>query len=227
MREIIRACGDDRLRHIDPVLVIASREDAGGIQKAKAEGVADENVVVLKPKSFNSPFAFGEALIAACRTRRVNFVGQYGWLPLTPPNFIEAYAGMIVNQHPGPLDPGRPDFGGQGMYGCRVHCARLWFARAAGHEHPNTEVVSHRVTAEYDRGAVLHRGWVQILSGDNPGSLQERALPEEHRVQIETLRMFSEGSVHEVTRESPLVPDEQIPLLIEAKRIAARLYPKG
>ncbi len=115
MREILRATKDGRLPHVIPALMIASREDASGIEKAHEEGMADRNIVVLKPKAFGSPSAFGAAIISACRNRGVDLVGQYGWLPLTPPNVIEAYENMIVNQHPGPLDPGRPDFGGEGM----------------------------------------------------------------------------------------------------------------
>ena len=225
MREILRACKDGRLPHVNPKLVVASRFDAGGIEKAKAEGVKD--ILVMSPRLYGSPLEFGEALIGECQKRGVDFIGQYGWLPLTPPNVIEAFQRMIVNQHPGPLDKGRPDFGGKGMYGRRVHCARLYFVRSWRGADQTTEVVAHRVTTEYDKGAVLHTATIPIHEDDDPGSLQERALPEEHRVQIETLHMFSEGTVREVVRERPLLPDNAVGILDMAKHIGITLYPKG
>ena len=229
MREILRACKDGRLPHVNPRLVIASRHDAGGIEKAKAEGIDEKDIVVIRRKGKELPefLQFGEEILTACRKRGVNFIGQYGWLPCTPPNVIEAYKEMIVNQHPGPLEPGRPDFGGEGMYGRRVHCARLYFVRTLDVYDPTTEVVAHRVIEEYDKGPVLHRATVPILKHDDTGTLQERALPVEHRVQIETLQMFCEGTVCELTRDVPLLPDEAVPVLNMAKHIGITLYPKG
>ena len=229
MREILRACKDGRMPHVNPRLIIASRPDAAGIEKAKAEGMDEKDIVVIRRKGKELPefLEFGEAIIKACRERGVDFIGQYGWLPLTPPNVIEAFKGMIVNQHPGPLDPGRPDFGGEGMYGRRVHCARLYFVRTLNVDYPTTEVVAHRVYEEFDKGPVLHRAVVPISKHDDPSSLQERALPVEHRIQIETLQMFCEGTVRELVRERPLLPDEAVPVLNMAKHIGITLYPKG
>lgn len=57
----------------------------------------------------------------------------------------------MINQHGGPLDPGRPDFGGRGMYGRRIHCARLYFVRATQRGF-FTEATAQRVALQYDRG---------------------------------------------------------------------------
>ncbi len=40
--------------------------------------------------------------------------------------------GRIINQHPEPLDPSRDDFGGKGMYGAWVSCARLIYEYLPG-----------------------------------------------------------------------------------------------
>ncbi len=228
-REILRACKDGRLPHVDPVLLIASKPEAGGIQKALAEGMSDKNIVVIRPKRGcpGSP-EFGEAILAECRKRGVDFIGQYGWLPVTPSNVIEAYKDMIVNQHPGPLDPANPgmDFGGSGMYGRRVHCARLYFVRKVIGDYW-TEAVSHRVVTELDRGAVLNSARIEIRPTDDVVSLQETLLPIEHQVQIATLRMFSEGTVKEVRRDEPLIRKAMFNILKEAKQVAITLWPQG
>lgn len=228
-REILRACKVGRLPHVEPALVIASKPEAGGIQKALAEGMDTKDVIVIRPERGNpgSP-KFGDAILKACREREVQFIGQYGWLPVTPPNVIEAYRDMIVNQHPGPLDPARPgmDFGGPGMYGRRVHCARLYFVRLVGRDFW-TEAVVHRVTPEVDRGAVLNAARVEILPKDDVISLQERVLPVEHQGTIDALGRFSESQVTEIQREKPLIARHELGYLDEAKKIAIALWPNG
>ncbi len=233
MCEILRTVKFGFLSRIKPVLVIASKPEAGGIEKAIAEGMAQDDVLVMTPKAYPSSEAFGEEIIAQCRTRGVDFIGQYGWLPKTPANLIEAYAGMMTNQHPGPLDPGKPDFGGQGMYGRRVHCARLYFVRrtfrpgADYYAHHFTEAVCQRVALEFDKGALLNWTAIPIEPDDTVDALQARALPQEHMIQIETLKAFSENRVHERTRPEPLVREEDYPILAEAKQVAGILYPRG
>ena len=228
-REILRACKDGRLPHVEPALVIASKPEAGGVQKVLAEDMAEKDVVVIRPERGNpgSP-KFGEAILKACRERGVQFIGQYGWLPITPSNVLVEYENMIVNQHPGPLDPANPgmDFGGAGMYGRRVHCARLLFVRRVKRDFW-TEAVTHHVTTEVDRGRVINSARVEILPNDDVISLQERVLPIEHQVQIETLRMFSEGQVKEVHREQPLIARYELGYLEEAKKTAITLWPNG
>jgi phosphoribosylglycinamide formyltransferase-1 len=228
-REILRACKDGRLPHVEPVLVIASKPEAGGIQKALAEGIAEKDVIVIRPERGNpgSP-KFGEAILKACREREVQFIGQYGWLPITPDNVIRAYDSMIVNQHPGPLDSDNPgmDFGGPGMYGRRVHCARLLFVRRVKRDFW-TEAVTHHVTTEVDRGRVINSARVEILPNDDVISLQERVLPIEHQVQIETLRLYSEGQFLQIRQVRPLIASFELRYLDEAKKTAITLWPNG
>jgi phosphoribosylglycinamide formyltransferase-1 len=228
IREIIRATKDGRLRYIEPALVIASNSQAGVIERALAEGVNEDHIAVIRRKDYATPALFGLQILSECHRRGVDFIGQYGWLVRTPENVIEAYAGMMVNQHPGPLDPPWPDFGGPGMYGRRVHCARLYFVRAVGKSF-FTEVTAQRVDPEYDRGAVLGRLVVPIsrLPRDTSATLAARVLPAEHALQIEVLRAFSGGRVQKLSRSERLVHPREVPILEEAKRVAKVLYPQG
>ena len=227
MQAIIRACKNGALKDkVEPVLVIASRAEAGGLQKACDEGIPNHNVLLIARTDYPDPLDFGEAILMACQKRRVDFIGQYGWMVKTPANVIEAYQNMMVNQHPGPLDPGKPDFGGKGMFGHRVHCARLYFVRKVKRDF-TTEAVAQRIALEYDQGAVLRKRVIPIQKDDDPISLQERVLPEEHLVQIETLEDFADGNVIEITRRTPLVFSGEEKVLAEAKKIAKMLFPKG
>ncbi len=229
-RAIIRACKDGVLTGLaEPVCVIAGKSGIGGIAKALEDGIDRKNIAVVERRNYPTPQLFGEMILAECRKRDVNFVGQYGWLPLTPANVTQEFEGRIVNQHPGPLDPGHPDFGGQGMYGSRVHAARLLFSRmtCAKDEPQWTEVVAHRVTPEFDRGSVVHAERVPILPKDTVEDLQARALEVEWRVQIEALRMFAQGRIVGQARAERLVPPHQRPALEIAKQMAILLYPNG
>lgn len=238
MREILRAVKSGFLSRVEPVLVIASKPEAGGIEKAVAEGMSPDDVLVMKPKAYPSPEAFGEEMIEQCRKRGADFIGQYGWLPKTPANLIAAFSNMMVNQHPGPLDPGRPDFGGPGMYGRRVHCARLYFVRKTARpehrevnidywQHHFTEATCQRVAPEFDKGALLAWTTIPINPDDTVETLQARVLPPEHMIQIETLKAFSEGHVEERMRPEPLVREEEYDILAEAKQVAGILFPGG
>ncbi len=226
MEAILKATKDGTLVNVVPVLVIASKPDAGGITKALALGIADEDIVILEPKSFVTPELFGEAILSECKKRDIDFIGQYGWLAKTPDNVCTAYKGMIVNQHPGPLDNGRPDFGGSGMYGMRVHQARLEFVQKTGHDFW-TEATTHRVTPIFDEGKIVKRKQVPIFQNDTAETLQARVLPIEHEVQIEALRDFANSSVTEFVRESPLVKSSEETILKEVKENAKKLYPHG
>lgn len=222
--EIIKACKSGRLNRVLPIGVIASREDAGVIAKAQAEGLA---TVVINRRDSDSPEEFGDKILTMCRAWRVDFIGQYGWMPMTPENVIEAYRGMMVNQHPGPLDPGYYDFGGQGMYGRRVHAARLYFVRMTQQQYW-TEATAQRVDPRYDRGLVVHREVVPIQPDDDPISLQQRVLPVEHKVQIEALELFAEDRVPTLVRQERLIGfTYMLKVLTDAKHAAELLFPRG
>ncbi len=215
-----------RLEGVTPVLVIASRPDAGGIQKALDLGVAPEDVIVIDPKKFPTPGTFGSAIVSECEKRGVEFVGQYGWMVKTPANVIARYKGWMTNQHPGPLDVGRPDFGGIGMYGMRVHAARLLFVRETGHDFWS-EATAQRVEEEFDKGVVVKRAQVPIMQGDTPETLAARMLPVEHMVQIETVLDFLHHTVHEKLRDTPLISPDEVAALESCKAEAILKYPKG
>lgn len=227
MEAIIKACKNGILLNVEPVLVIASKPNAGGINKARALGIPEKDILIINPKDFKNKEEFGEEIIKECKKREVNFIGQYGWMVKTPDNVIDAFPDMITNQHPGPLDPyGNGDFGGAGMYGTRVHQARLEFIKRANRDFW-TEATAHRVTPEFDKGAILKRKQIPILPDDTAETLQTRVLPIEHEVQIETLQDFANGTVSEFKRKIPLVLKGEEKILEECKRLAIKKYPKG
>ncbi len=226
MEAIIKATRDGRLPNVEPALIIASDPLAGGIAKAHALHIKEQDILVMHPKDFKTRKEFGEKIIEECKSREVDIIGQYGWMIKTPENVINVYEGRIINQHPGPLDTGRPDFGGAGMFGLRVHQARLEFIKKADSEFW-TEATAHLVTKEFDQGVIIKRRQVPTLKYDTAETLSRRVLPVEHEVQIEALKDLSSGNVEIFQRETPLVFPGEEELLEECKEIAKKMYPNG
>ncbi|MEO0532133.1 MAG: formyltransferase family protein, partial [Planctomycetota bacterium] len=99
---------------VEIALVIASSAKAGGLRHAEEAGVPTS---VVKRSDYASDELFGAGVFSRCRTAGVELVVMAGWLKLTP--VPDDFTGRVVNIHPSML----PAFGGQGMYGDRVHAA--------------------------------------------------------------------------------------------------------
>jgi formyltetrahydrofolate-dependent phosphoribosylglycinamide formyltransferase len=145
------------------VVVVSDRPDAGGLERARQFGVSTE---VLRNPTDDTTW------VALLHRYGVDLVVLAGYVKLVPANVIAAYRGRIINVHPALL----PAFGGQGMYGRRVHEAVL----ASGARESGATV--HLVDEAYDHGATLAQARVPVLPGDTPELLARRVLQLEHRL---------------------------------------------
>jgi phosphoribosylglycinamide formyltransferase-1 len=98
---------------------------------------------------------------------------------------LRRYQGRILNTHPSLL----PRFGGQGMYGARVHQAVI----AAGEKQSGVTV--HLVDAEYDTGPIVAQCEVPVLDGDTPEALAARVQAREREFVVETLARIVAGEL--------------------------------
>ncbi len=123
----------------------------------------------------------GTELLALLRKFRIDLVVLAGYIKRIQSSVIEAFAGRILNVHPALL----PAFGGEGMYGARVHEAVI----AAGAKESGVTV--HVVEDEYDRGPIVAQWVVPVLPKDNPESLAARVLKVEHIVYPRAIEMVA------------------------------------
>jgi phosphoribosylglycinamide formyltransferase-1 len=227
MEQMGKACQSGEVP-MDIACVIASNPTAGGIEKARRLGIPEKDIVVVNPKDFLgsngkvSMTEFGVSLLEELRKRKVTVVTQNGWLPLTPESVIGEFEDVIFNQHPGPV----PEFGGDGMFGKRVHAARLLFVGMTQRD-CWTEAIAQRVHQDFDQGAVVKSATVDILPDDTVDDLQQRVLPIEHFVQIELLKDIAAGVVREAQNRPRLIRPEEEVLLTRVKKQAIALYPHG
>jgi formyltetrahydrofolate-dependent phosphoribosylglycinamide formyltransferase len=123
----------------------------------------------------------GSELLALLRSFRIDLVVLAGYLKRIPPSVITQYAGRIMNIHPALL----PAFGGEGMYGARVHEAVI----ASGHSESGVTV--HLVDDEYDRGPIVAQWRIPVNSSDTAESLAARVLNVEHVVYPRAVEMVA------------------------------------
>jgi phosphoribosylglycinamide formyltransferase/phosphoribosylglycinamide formyltransferase-1 len=123
----------------------------------------------------------GSALLDLLRKFRVDLVVLAGYLKRIPPAVVREYSGRIINIHPALL----PAFGGEGMYGARVHEAVI----ASGAEESGVTV--HLVDDDYDRGPIVAQWRVPVESSDTAESLAARVLAVEHIVYPRVIEMVA------------------------------------
>ena len=154
------------------VLVASNRADSPALLRA---GTAS-----IDTASFN-PNDDGSELLALLQKFRIDLVVLAGYLKRIPPMVIGEYAGRMINIHPALL----PAFGGEGMYGARVHEAVI----ASGAT--ETGVTVHLVDDEYDRGPILAQWRVRVDKSDTAESLAARVLNVEHVVYPRVVEMVA------------------------------------
>lgn len=123
----------------------------------------------------------GSELLALLKKFRIDLVVLAGYLKRIPSTVIREYAGRIINIHPALL----PAFGGEGMYGERVHEAVI----ASGAR--ETGVTVHLVDDDYDRGPIIAQWRVPIDASDTPDTLAARVLNVEHVVYPRVVEMVA------------------------------------
>lgn len=181
MQAILDACAAARI-HAQVTVVISNNSEAGALRRARAAGVA---AVHLSSKLEPDVAALERALIGALEAHQVEVVMLAGYMKKLGPELLSHYAGRIINTHPALL----PKFGGQGMYGMRVHEAVL----RAGEAKSGSSV--HLVEAEYDTGRVLDQAEVPVEAGDTPETLAARVQERERRLVVDVLGRIALGEL--------------------------------
>ena len=123
----------------------------------------------------------GDQLLEILRRFRVDLVILAGYLKRIPPKVVREYSGRILNIHPALL----PDFGGEGMYGARVHEAVI----ASGAKESGVTV--HIVNDDYDRGPIVAQWRVPVEPDDTAETLASRVLSVEHVVYPRVIEMVA------------------------------------
>jgi phosphoribosylglycinamide formyltransferase-1 len=158
-------------------VVIASKQRAGGLERARRRGVP----AVAVPRARHPDVdAFNDALHAALREHGADFVALLGFL--SPFQTRGRFDGRTINVHPALI----PAFSGRGFYGPRVHEAVLESGVKV------TGATVHFVDEEYDHGPIILQESVAVRDDDTPETLAERVQAVERRLVPRAIRLFAE-----------------------------------
>ncbi|MFV0386791.1 phosphoribosylglycinamide formyltransferase [Paracoccus sp. (in: a-proteobacteria)] len=159
-----------------PVLVASNDPQAGGLERARALGIA---TAAVDHRSFPRDRAgFEAALLKPLLAARPDTICLAGFMRILTPDFVTRFAGRMLNIHPSLL-PKYP--------GLHTH------ARAIEAGDAEAGATVHEVTPELDAGPVLGQARVPVLPGDTPEQLAARVLAQEHRLYPAVLRRFAVG----------------------------------
>jgi phosphoribosylglycinamide formyltransferase-1 len=160
--------------------LVSNNRTAPALDFAREHGMA-----ALCIPTKDDPDAADARIAATMAEHGVELIVMSGYLRRLGPHTLARYAGRILNIHPGPL----PAFGGEGMYGRRVHEAVL----AAGV--PQSGIVIHLVDEEYDHGAAVARKAIPVMAGDTAETLEARVRAAEPGFFVETLQRLARGEL--------------------------------
>ncbi|QKV18396.1 phosphoribosylglycinamide formyltransferase [Oricola thermophila] len=146
------------------VLVISDKPEAKGLDTARDHGIPAR---AISRAPYPSKRAHEKAIQEALDEHEVDIVCLAGFMRLLSGEFLEPWAGRIINIHPSllPRHKGldthaRAIETGDTVHGCSVH----------------------HVTAGMDEGPVIMQAQVPVLPDDTPDTLAARVLTEEHRI---------------------------------------------
>lgn len=176
LQNLLAHCADGRLR-AEVAVVLASRPDAFGLERARRAGITAHAV---PRRAFADVTAFNDALHAALAPHAPDLVVLAGFLSLFAPR---AYAGRVMNIHPALI----PAFCGAGLYGHKVHAAVL----AAGVKVSGCTV--HFADEQYDHGPIILQRCVPVLDDDTPDTLAARVQALESELYPQAIQLWADG----------------------------------
>lgn len=171
MISIVKAAQDGKLP-ITIAAIISNRPDAAGLEFATQAGI---NTAIIDHKDFDSRDSFDQALAKEIDTHTPALVVLAGFMRILTTDFVEHYAGKLINIHPSLL----PKFKGLDTHQRAID---------AGEKEHGASV--HMVTAELDDGPVVLQARVTVLADDTASTLAARVLEQEHQLYPKAIRQL-------------------------------------
>jgi phosphoribosylglycinamide formyltransferase 1 len=157
-------------------LVISSRPDAPGLQRAQAAGT---KALAIDHKAYATREEFDAVVEAALVGDGIDLVCHAGFMRIQSSAFAARWLGRQLNIHPSLL----PSFKG-------LHPQKQ--ALEAGVRISGCTV--HFVSPEVDAGPIVAQAAVPVIADDTPETLAERILGAEHRLYPFALRLVASGA---------------------------------
>lgn len=175
-------------------LLITNNPDAYCIERAKKHDI-DNFVIDHRDKTRRE---HEKIITEKLESYDLDLIVMAGYMRILTDEFVDNYYGKLINIHPALL----PLFGGEGMYGEKVHKAVL----EAGMKRSGCSV--HFVTSEVDGGPIIDQRCVPVKNDDDVHSLAERVKKKEHELLPEVVGAFAEDRVKLEDGEAKIIPEK-------------------
>ena len=173
LQAIIDAANEGLL--VEVVLVVSSRPDAYGIERANAAGIP---ALVMNREKYADPEAADAQIVAALQEAGAQYVVMAGYMRKVTPVLLDAFPDRVLNLHPALL----PSFKG-------AHAIQdAWNAGVKV-----TGVTVHLANEDYDKGPIVAQEPVAVLEDDDLDSLEARIHQVEHELYPRVLGWIAEG----------------------------------
>ncbi len=157
-------------------LVVSNVAGAPGLARAEEMGIATATFVSKGRKRVEHDADVADALEAA----GVDLVCLAGYMRILSPEFVQRFAGRMLNIHPSLL----PAFPGLNVQQAAID----YGAKLSG-------CTVHFVDEELDHGPIVLQQAVPVLDDDTDDSLSARILEVEHRLYPEAADLVARGAV--------------------------------
>jgi phosphoribosylglycinamide formyltransferase 1 len=157
-------------------LVLANRPGVAALEVAARAGVAA--VVVLDHTHYPERAEFDRACLAELRRHRIEAVVLAGFMRLLGAEFLDAFAGRVINTHPSLL----PAFPGVDAPAQALACG----VKVSG-------CTIHFVDAGVDSGPIIFQAAVEVRDDDDRASLHRRIQAQEHRLLPRATALLAAG----------------------------------
>jgi phosphoribosylglycinamide formyltransferase-1 len=178
LKALIDARDSGRLE-VDIAHVISNKPDAGGLQHARSAGIACS---VFPSAGAESRAALDRSIIHCLDEVRPGLVVLAGYMRILGAELVNRFEGKIINLHPSllPLYPGLDTYRRALEAGDREHGSSV-----------------HFVTEGLDDGPLIAQVRIPVHPGDNPAALAKRLGPQEHRLIVASVELFTRHRVEQ------------------------------
>lgn len=156
------------------VVVISNRKDAYALERARYNNIDDIYEID------------EEKIISILKIYEVDLVVLAGYLKIISRKFVLEFKNKIINIHPSLI----PSFCGNGYYGEKVHQAVIDYGVKI------TGATVHFVDEKADNGPIIMQEAIIVNKEETVKSLANRVLEAEHRILIESIRLFCENKLN-------------------------------
>lgn len=162
---------------VDIALVVSSRPDAYGIERAHAAGIP---TLVMNREKYADVLAADAQIVEALRKAGAEYVVMAGYMRKVTSAMLDAFPNRVLNLHPALL----PSFKG-------AHAIADAFNAGV----KVTGVTVHFANADYDKGPIVAQRAVVVAEDDTLDALEAKIHDVEHVLYPEVIGLIAEGRV--------------------------------